>query len=38
MHGAVKGERNSHLENFRKIILIVRIYFRDDQISLEGTT
>jgi len=36
MHGAVKGERNIHLENFRKIHPDVRIYFRDDHISLEG--
>jgi rRNA processing protein Krr1/Pno1 len=36
MHGAVKGERSSHLENFRKVHPDVRIYFRDDHISLEG--
>ena len=36
MHGAVRGERNSHLENFRKLYPDVRIYFRDDHISLEG--
>ncbi|CAF1136023.1 unnamed protein product [Adineta steineri] len=36
MHGAVKGERNSHLENFRKIHPDVRIFFRDEHISLEG--
>ncbi|CAF1554582.1 unnamed protein product [Adineta ricciae] len=36
MHGAVKGERNSHLENFRKAHPDVKIFFRDDHISLEG--
>jgi rRNA processing protein Krr1/Pno1 len=36
MHGAVKGERSSHLENFRKVHPDVRIYFRDDHIALEG--
>ncbi len=36
MHGAVKGERNNHLENFRKSHPDVRIFFRDDHISLEG--
>jgi transcription antitermination factor NusA-like protein len=36
MHGAVRGERNSHLENFRKTYPDVRIYFRDDSIALEG--
>jgi polyribonucleotide nucleotidyltransferase len=36
MHGAVKGERSSHLENFRKVHPDVRIFFRDDHIALEG--
>jgi polyribonucleotide nucleotidyltransferase len=36
MHGAVKGERNSHLENFRKVHPDVRMYFHDDYIALEG--
>ena len=36
MHSAVKGERNVHLENLRKTSPDVRIYFRDDAISLEG--
>lgn len=36
MHGAVKGERNVHLEQFRKTHPDVRIFFRDDGIGLEG--
>jgi len=36
MHGAVKGERSSQVENLRKAHPDVRIFFRDDQISLEG--
>jgi rRNA processing protein Krr1/Pno1 len=36
MHGAVKGERSSHLENFRKVHPDVRMYFHDDYIALEG--
>jgi rRNA processing protein Krr1/Pno1 len=36
MHGAVKGERGSHLENIRKAHPDVRLYFRDDHIALEG--
>ena len=36
MHGTVKGERSSQLENFRKAHPDVRIFFRDDHIALEG--
>jgi hypothetical protein len=36
MHGAVKGERSSNLDNVRKDHPDVRIYFRDEYISLEG--
>jgi predicted PilT family ATPase len=36
MHGTVKGERSSQLENFRKAHPDVRLFFRDDHIALEG--
>jgi len=36
MHGTVKGEKNVHLENLKKSHPDVKIFFRDEHISLEG--
>lgn len=36
MHGTVKGEKNVHLENMKKSHPDVKIFFRDEHISLEG--